>query len=134
MISQDLVIKRLLPGQDLKKEILALVREHQINAGVVLSSVGSLTRLSLRLANENQTSIRVEFFEIISLNGSLSMDGVHLHISAADSNGTVMGGHLLDGCIVHTTCELVLMKLPGVQFSRRPDENTGFLELVMEKK
>lgn len=128
----DLVIERLLPGQDLKNEILRLVREHQILAGVVLSSVGSLSQACLRMANENHSQTWSASFEIINLNGTLSTDGVHLHLSVSDAKGQVFGGHLLEGCKIRTTCELVLMKLSGVRFSRCPDAITNYSELVVE--
>ncbi|MFU8886926.1 MAG: PCC domain-containing protein [Cyanobacteriota bacterium] len=41
-----------------------------------------------------------------SLSGTLSADGAHLHIAAADSSGAVIGRHLCAGSLVHTTAEL----------------------------
>ena len=38
---------------------------------------------------------------------TLSPDGAHLHGSVADANGEVMGGHVMPGCIVRTTAEVV---------------------------
>ena len=43
----------------------------------------------------------------------------------------MLGGHLLDGCIVQTTAEIVLAILPEVSFSRRHDTATGYAELVI---
>ncbi len=42
---------RLQPGQDLSDEIQAFVDARNIQAGVVLSAVGSVTHATLRLAN-----------------------------------------------------------------------------------
>ena len=36
----------------------------------------------------------------------------------------------MPGCIVRTTAEIVLALLPGWAFSRVPDAETGFKELV----
>ena len=44
--------------------------------------------------------------EILSLCGTLSTDGAHLHITVANSNGAVIGGHLCCGSLVRTTAEL----------------------------
>lgn len=132
MNKENIVTQRLLPGQDLKSEILHLVHENNIEAGVILSSVGSLNKVCLRMANESQSQTWIANFEILSLNGTLSKDGVHLHLSISDGNGKVFGGHLLEGCEIRTTCELVLLKLAGVRFSRGHDVTTNYLELLIE--
>lgn len=49
-------------------------------------------------------------FEIVSLTGTLSAGCHHLHVAMADSTGAVFGGHLLPGCVVRTTVEIVLVR------------------------
>jgi len=44
-----------------------------------------------------------------SLSGSLSADGAHLNIAAADSRGAVIGGHLCAGSLVPTTSSSRMM-------------------------
>jgi predicted DNA-binding protein with PD1-like motif len=41
----------------------------------------------------------------------------------------VFGGHVSAGCIVRTTAEILLVRLPGFHFSREVDPLTGFPEL-----
>lgn len=48
--------------------------------------------------NKNETVSLDERFEIVSLTGTLSRHGAHLHIAIADFQGNVVGGHLMDGC------------------------------------
>ena len=84
----------------------------------------------MRLANTDKAFHSEGPFEIISLNGTLSRGGLHLHMAVADANGTTWGGHLLDGNLIYTTCELVLMEIPNVEFVREIDPQTGFLELT----
>ncbi len=67
--------------------------------------------------------------EIVSLSGTLSPDGLHLHIALAGRDGRCVGGHLLDGCIVHTTAELVIGELTDLAFRRVEDPATGYREL-----
>jgi len=122
---------RLLPGQDLKASLEQYVRDRQIKAGVILSGVGSLQRATLRLADESLKTFEQKF-EIVSLTGTLSQDGCHLHISLADSQGQVVGGHLKGGCLIYTTAEMVIGEISDVTFKRRPDQDTGFNELVVE--
>lgn len=70
-------------------------------------------------------------FEIVSLVGTLSANGSHLHLAVADSTGRTIGGHLLDGCRVYTAAEIVLGELPALDFRRETDPAFGYLELVV---
>lgn len=123
---------RLHPGQDVKNEITDFTKKQQIKAGIVLTCIGSLSSARLRLADENVTKKLEEKFEILSLQGTLSQDGCHLHISISDSEGSVIGGHLLDGCIIYTTAEIVIGEVDDLTFSREYDPQTGFDELKVE--
>lgn len=69
-------------------------------------------------------------FELLSLVGTLSSDGLHLHVSLGDEEGAVCGGHLVRA-IVNTTAELVIGEAPSLNFSRAMDPDTGFKELVV---
>ncbi|MBD3319315.1 DUF296 domain-containing protein [Candidatus Woesearchaeota archaeon] len=120
---------RLTPGQDLKEELGRIASVHQIRAGIVLTCVGSLTKATLRLADETIQSFDGPF-EIVSVVGTLCQDGLHLHASLADSKGIVIGGHLKKGCLVHTTAEIVIAVIERVVFKRLFDNRTGFKELV----
>jgi predicted DNA-binding protein with PD1-like motif len=73
-------------------------------------------------------------FEIVSMEGTLSPDGCHVHIAISDGAGQVIGGHLASGCTVRTTAELVLADEPSLDFAREPDESTGFAELVVRPR
>jgi len=99
---------RLQPGADLRQEVEAWISEQQEQAGCVISAVGSLSVAQLRLAGATETTAIRGELEILSLSGTLSPDGAHLHIAVADSSGTVIGGHLCAGSLVRTTAELVL--------------------------
>jgi predicted DNA-binding protein with PD1-like motif len=120
---------RLQPGADLRRVLEAWIAEQEEQAGCVLSAVGSLSVAQLRLAGATEaTAIRGDL-EILSLSGTLSPDGVHLHIAISGSQGAVIGGHLCAGSLVRTTAELVIGLLPQWRFSRELDPATGYPEL-----
>ena len=125
---------RLLPGQDLKKEIEAIVRQEHIEAGAVLTCVGSLTDVTLRTANQSEARKWHDHFEIVSLVGTLSTNGSHLHLSVSDSTGQTIGGHLLDGCRIYTTVELVIGVMTDLVYERQTDPTFGYKELTIRKK
>ena len=125
---------RLRPGQDLKLALDELVQHKQIAAGTLLTCVGSLTDVALRLANQNEATRYKGHFEIVSLVGTLSANGSHVHLAVSDSTGRTLGGHLMAGCKIYTTAEIVVGLLPDVVFTREPDPTFGYRELVVRKK
>jgi predicted DNA-binding protein with PD1-like motif len=120
---------RLKPGQDLKTTIQELVNERQIKAGWVSTCVGSLTNYNIRFANQSEGSSDSGHFEIVSLTGTVSVNGSHLHISISDSTGKTIGGHLLEGCIIYTTAEIVILSSNEFVFKREQDGTTPWEEL-----
>ena len=122
---------RLKPGDDLRKQLIAFTQTHHIVAGTMITCVGSLTVATLRLANQEGPSVYRGHFEIVSLVGTLSTNGSHLHLAVSDSTGRTIGGHLLDGCRVYTTAEIVLGELPQLEFRRETDATFGYQELVV---
>lgn len=126
---------RLKPRQDLFDSIEAYVKQCAIEAGCVLSAVGSLTRATLRLANREYYNEYEGFFEIVSMTGTVSTHGSHLHIAISDGDGNTIGGHLVSGCKIYTTAEIVIAELDDVVYKRELLENdSGYEELTVYKK
>jgi predicted DNA-binding protein with PD1-like motif len=125
---------RLEPGMDLRADIHRFGLACNLQSGFVLTCVGSLARARLRLAARAESTTLEGRFEIVSLVGTLSPDGPHLHVAIADDQGHVVGGHLLDGSVVYTTAEIVLAEAEGLRFSRTVDEKTGFRELTITSR
>lgn len=125
---------RLGPGQDLKKELDAFARENSLQAGFIVTCVGSLRKATLRPANQQTPLVREQKFEIVSLVGTLSPEGSHLHIALSDSTGATLGGHLLEGNLVYTTAEIVIGEAEDYRFKREVDPATTFRELKVEKR
>ncbi len=124
---------RLKPGDDLRAKLEELSSARHINAGIILSGVGSLTRASLRLADGITSTEFNGPFEITSLTGTLSPDGVHVHIGLANTKGDAIGGHLLRGSQIKTTAEITIGILTGSSFRRVFDPCTGYAELEIEQ-
>ncbi|KAB0288245.1 DUF296 domain-containing protein [Vibrio fortis] len=123
---------RLTRGQDLKLSIQELVYQHQISAGTIASCVGCVSTINLRLASADQNLQIDAPFEIVSVMGTLTPNHQHIHISVADEQGQVIGGHLLEGTLIATTAELILHTYPELTFTREHDESTGYTELVIK--
>ncbi|MDO4197540.1 MAG: DNA-binding protein [Erysipelotrichaceae bacterium] len=118
---------RLKRGDDLKKGIVSHLSEN--DTAVILSAVGCLSHLKIRLAKALDYLDTEEDYEIISMIGTVSKGNAHLHIGVSDDKGNCVGGHLMDGCIINTTCEVVLGILEEYDSCREFDEETGYDEI-----
>lgn len=85
---------RLHRGDDLYESIQRYADAHHIAAGVVLSAVGCVYRWELRDASGVDVQSGTEDVEIVSLMGTVSEHGSHLHASLARRDLSVFGGHL----------------------------------------
>ena len=128
---------RLKPGCDLKTEIERFVTDKQIKAGFIITCVAGLEQATMRMAGAapGREDIRTFSgdFEVTSLVGTVSVNGVHLHISISDSEGHAFGGHLKEGTIVHPTAEIVIGEDTTAIYTREHDEETGFAELKVNR-
>jgi uncharacterized protein len=125
---------RLSPGDDLRAAIEAEFAARSHHAGFIVSGIGSLSRARLRLAGAGEPRTLHGDLEILSLAGTVARNGSHLHMSVADSEGRVVGGHVAHGCIVRTTAEVLVVLLSEWSFNRELDPATGFAELVVSRR
>lgn len=125
---------RLKPGQDLKQEIENFVQAKHIEAGWMVTCAGSLTQTNIRYANQPDGTIMNGHFEIVSLTGTVSTNGSHLHLSVSDSTGKTIGSHLLDKNIIYTTAEIIIGESKRLQFTREKDGTTEWEELQVKEK
>lgn len=120
---------RLEPGEDVRETLEGWARDKAMEAAAIVSAVGSLTHAHIRYAGRADGIMTIGDLEICSLSGTLARYGLHLHISIADRDGVMLGGHLLKGSLVRTTLELVIQEISGVQLLRTHDEKTTYDEL-----
>ena len=121
---------RLSPGDDLRVGIEAAFAASGATAGFVAACVGSLSVAALRHAGRDEGTVTTGTYELVGLSGTLSPDGVHLHAALSDEGGRMTGGHVLPGCVVRTTAEVVLGLTEAVRFARPVDVATGYNELA----
>lgn len=124
---------RLKPNKDLFVSIENFCQEKDIKAGCVLTCVGSLRKAAIRLADREFISTWEDKFEIVSLTGTVSTLGSHLHISISDGEGQTIGGHLVEGNLIYTTAEVVIAAFPELVYKRELCDESGYPELVIEQ-
>lgn len=124
----NIIAGRLSPGQDLLTGINSLASH--VSAGAIVSMVGSLKIACLRLADRKEGDTFQGPFELVSGSGTVGAGSWHIHIVVADKTGKTLAGHLLPGCEVYTTAEIVLLDISDKwRFERKLCEKSGYLEL-----
>ena len=125
---------RLRRGSDLLRSMESFCAEHTIKAGVLLSGVGCVTKARVRDASGVTVVDIDEPMEIVSLMGTVSEKRCHLHVAFSKEDLSVVGGHLMEGCIINTTCELVIGEQEGYVYDVEFDAETGYDELIVRQR
>ena len=125
---------RLMPGEDLRGSLNRMARESAWESAAIVTAVGSLSQVVLRFANQKEATCIEGKHEIVSLVGTLSQHGSHLHVSVADAAGKLTGGHLLDGSTIFTTAEIVIAQFDSLIFRREMCAASGYSELQIETR
>ena len=108
---------QLEAGSDLLHSLQAqAIKENK--SGYVLSVVGNLSVAKFQCPGREKATTIKKHLEIIALNGLISPQKCHLHISLSDSECTVWAGHLEEGTIILKGADLLI----------------GFLDEAINKK
>jgi predicted DNA-binding protein with PD1-like motif/glutaredoxin len=97
----------LEPGSDVRRSLEQLARE-QGASGFVLGVVGNLSQAAFQCPGRRQPTVLNGELEIITLQGTLAPEGVHLHLSFSDPQCQVWGGHLEHGTLVLKGADLLV--------------------------
>jgi predicted DNA-binding protein with PD1-like motif len=122
---------RLSMGADLYESISRICIEEDIKIGKV-TALGAVTKAALAYYDQEKKEYKAITFEkrleILNCTGNVSLkDGkpfVHMHATFADSQGSVLGGHLRAGTLVFA-CEVMIEELEGKALDRNMDEKSG---------
>lgn len=132
-----MVLMKVEPGNDLLTSLTEAASRLNMEAGLIVSGVGSLKKARLRnlerfpeeypIRDEHRAFTTVEGpLEILSLGGNVvkRSDGkltVHAHItlSKVEEGGVkVLGGHLVEGNETYVMVEVALLELAGIKAVR----------------
>jgi predicted DNA-binding protein with PD1-like motif len=126
------IIAKMEKGEDVLKTIEMVASNHGVKTGQ-LTLIGAIEGARLGYfdthSHEYVEISTEENLEVVSCMGDITTldDGslvVHAHMIAADDKGTCHGGHLLPGCKVSVTIELVIFETDD-EIKRARDERTG---------
>ena len=98
---------KLESGSDLLNSLQAVALEEK-KFGYVLSVVGNLSKAKFQCPGKEQVTTVKNHLEIIALNGTISPNKCHLHISLSDGECNVWAGHLEEGTIILKGADLLI--------------------------
>ena len=94
-------------GADVRRSLEELA--HRENAqGFVLSVVGNMQQACFACPGRSNPTVLSGELEIITLQGTVAPQGVHLHLSFSDGDCQVWGGHLEHGSLVLKGADLLV--------------------------
>jgi predicted DNA-binding protein with PD1-like motif len=120
------------PGDDILKTIQRVAQEHNVRSGQI-TLIGAVSRAKLgyfdREEGEYKDFLIERDLEVVSGMGNISRLSddsivVHAHLVVSDEEGRCWGGHLMEGCEVSVTIELVIIETTA-ELRRAKDEMTG---------
>lgn len=126
----DTVIVRLDKDEEICRELLAVAEKEQIRTASV-SGIGAVSAFTVGLFDPEKKQFGENrftgYYEVTALNGNLSTRNgepyLHLHMSCADAEGHLVGGHLARATI-SLTAEIFLHEADGC-VERSFDAETG---------
>jgi predicted DNA-binding protein with PD1-like motif len=135
--SGNLLLIRLVHGDDLLEGLKSALADEGVTSGVLLGGVGMLSQARLGYYagdGEYDTFDVGEEVELCAVNGNIStFEGdyvIHMHVTAGRRDGSAVAGHLVSAK-VHMTNELTVM-VSETGMVRKVDEETGLKLLWFE--
>ncbi|MDR1630182.1 MAG: DNA-binding protein [Oscillospiraceae bacterium] len=116
---KNALLARIDKGEEIHEQLKIIARKEDVLLANV-NALGAVGEFSVGLFDPREKKYYSNDFtgdfEIVSLTGTIStMNGeyyAHLHMSAANKDAQVFGGHL-SRAVVSATCELVLFVING---------------------
>jgi len=146
-----ILVARLKPEADLILSIKKIAEKKEIKSGVILSGAGLLRKAHIRnckflpekypITDANRMFTTIEKpLEVLAVSGIIytvkGKPNVHAHAVLSfieDDKISVVGGHLLEGCLVYGFAEIVIMELKEISLEKTFDSETQTLQLFAEE-
>lgn len=146
-VPSRILVVRIKSGSDLLLSLKKLVEENEIRAGVIVSGVGLLGKAYIRnvkmfpekfpISDKHRAIVSFDGpLEILSLSGNISLiDGkpsIHVHATLSFYDGTgidVVGGHVVEGCIIFSFAEIIIMEIGNISMQKSFDMETKTFQL-----
>ncbi|MFX0016317.1 MAG: PPC domain-containing DNA-binding protein [Promethearchaeota archaeon] len=130
--NQKNYLLRLFRGEDILESLQKFCKRNKISSGQI-HGIGAVSEANIGFfdGEEYQKMNFSENLELLSLNGNIAQNQiVHIHGVFGQQDGSCIGGHIFQGCIVSVTCEIqISVYEPGVSRTEDPVSKLMLLEL-----
>lgn len=123
-------------GEDLLKSITKAIEDTRLDTGIVISGVGSLLKARIHMVSSNEFPPRDDFLdfegplEVVSLQGIIAGGQPHLHISIVNREFKSLSGHLEEGCLILSICEVAIARVEDPKLTRTVFPGTRVGKLI----
>ena len=124
---QEIYRIRLDRDDKILESLMAAIKEHGIQDGIVLSGVGSVQECTYHRVITTAPTAKDEMVhikgptELLSLGGLIANGEPHLHMTLSQPKQGAFGGHIENNCIVLYRVELTVAKFSGTPLERKPN-------------
>ena len=136
--ARKVVFARLYENEDLLDAVASASKQANISAGF-FTIIGTLKKAKIGFYRDgNYEPIEmIKPLEIASCIGNICLKEkapiAHAHIVVSDEKGQTFGGHVLPGCLISVTGELMLVEAAGMKLERKFDEKTKLYLLSFDE-
>lgn len=133
---RQILFCRIDRGEDLLKSIRKAIEDTKLDTGIVISGVGSLLKARIHMVASNDFPPKDDFLdfegplEIVSLQGIIANGEPHLHISIVNRDFKSFSGHLEEGCLILSICEVAILKVEDPKVIRTVFPGTHVGKLI----
>lgn len=135
-IQDKILALRLFEDEDVIKSILDVFQSVKCCLGIIISGAGMMKDITIGFFKGKGQYKEIKFdgpYEIVSFTGNIISQGTeviaHIHLSLADEEGKVIGGHLL-GSRIYGTGE-IFIRLSDIPARRELEEKTQLKGLIL---
>jgi predicted DNA-binding protein with PD1-like motif len=137
---ERIIVARIMPKRDLIESIERICVDYDISYGIIVSSIGSLCKVSLNIVTRTIPEPGKGHADHIELEGPFSllcgqgiiMPGddpnrreIHYHVAIRGENLDINGGHVGYGTQTLSTTDISIHEISGIRAVREIDKKLG---------
>lgn len=134
----EYIVAKFEDKEDFFEALDSVINKHDIKSALILSGIGMFRDIEIGYYNGKEYIIErfMDPMELLSMHGSIAEakeNRVHVHVSLANSEHKVFGGHLMRAnvCVLN---EIILLKVNEMNLTRRLNPKSGLVELEISGK
>ncbi|MCL4334081.1 MAG: DUF296 domain-containing protein [Candidatus Thermoplasmatota archaeon] len=134
-IEKNYIVVKLEKGDDVGESLTGVLEDYGIYSGLIEFGIGMIKDLEIGYWNGKEyEKVKLQIpGEVVSFHGTVSSNDprLHIHVSVALKDHSVMGGHFFSG-IADPLMEIHLLRLEEIVLKRELNKGSGLKELMID--